>query len=97
MLSVVLKKQPPVTLTAAREILALLTQLDTIFGVSNHFLICGDETFGKTLQTKAANFSFYIFFFFFTAAPLRGNLSPDSSVRHRSAFIGSATTVAKWF
>lgn len=65
MLSVVLKKQRHVTLTAARETQALLTQMDIIFGVSNHFLICGDETFGKTRQTKAANFSFYVFFCFF--------------------------------
>lgn len=55
------------------EPLTLLTQLDTIFGVSNHFLMCANETFGKTRQTKAANFSFLVIFFLTEAQTAASN------------------------
>lgn len=66
--------------------------MDIIFGVSNRFLICGDETFGKTRQTKAANFSFE--FFFYRRSSAR-QFQPRQQRAALKCFYGAGTNCSK--
>lgn len=56
MLSVVLKKQLRVTLTAAQELLTLLKQFDIIFGVSNHFFNLQNRDIWQDSSNKDGQF-----------------------------------------